>query len=202
MILKEEAANTKKGKPQKRLIIVHGWEGSPDHGWYPWLKAEMEKRGWEVVAPALPNTNNPKAHEWLACLVQVAGKVDENTFMVGHSLGCVTIVCFLENLPDTQSIGGAVLVAGFDNPLNIKELENFYEVPINWEKAKRKCKKFVSIHSVDDPYVPVENSVRLQGKLGAKKIVVEGFKHFSGDEGFSTLPLVLQELLEISDESK
>jgi len=199
MTSKEESTNTKKGKPQRRLIIVHGWEGSPDHGWYPWLKAEMEKRGWEVAAPALPNTNNPKVHEWLACLVQVAGKVDENTFMVGHSLGCITIVCFLENLPDTQSIGGAILVAGFDNPLGYKELENFYAAPINWEKAKRRCKKFVSIHSTDDPSVPVDNGVRLKEKLDAKKIVVGGFKHFSADDGITTLPLALQELLEISE---
>jgi predicted alpha/beta hydrolase family esterase len=185
-------------KKQKRLIIVHGWEGHPGEGWFPWLKTEMERKGWEVKVPAMPNSKEPKVHEWLPYLTQVVGKVDENTFMVGHSLGCVAIVKFLGSLPGKDSIGGAVLVAGFDNPLKYKELENFFSAPVNWEKAKNKCKKFVSIHSEDDDSVPVINSVKLKNNLGAEAIVVNGFRHFSGSDGVTSLPVVFQKLLEIS----
>ncbi len=198
----KKPTNKKEEKAQKKLIIVHGWEGSPDSDWLPWLRGEMERKGWEVHVPALPNTNEPKIYEWLPSLAQVTGKVDENTFMVGHSLGCITIIRFLENLGGEDSVGGAILVAGFDSALKYKELITFYEAPINWEKAKNKCKKFVSIHSEDDPFVPVDNSVRLKEHLGAKKIVVNGFRHFSGDDGVTSLPIVLQELLEISGESQ
>jgi len=27
-----------------KIIIVHGWDGSPKHGWFPWLKNELEKK--------------------------------------------------------------------------------------------------------------------------------------------------------------
>jgi len=187
-----------KKEERKRLIVVHGWEGSPEHGWFPWLKSEMEKRGWQVQIPAMPSAAAPKVYEWVPYLLEVAGRVDENTFMIGHSLGCVTILKFLESLPKGKMLGGAILVAGFDNSLTFKELENFFDTPIDWEKAKKKCKKFVSIHSENDPSVPVENSIKFEKGLGAKKIIVDGYKHFSGDDGFTSLPLILEELLEIS----
>ena len=187
---------------KKKLIIVHGFEGSPENGWLPWLKGEVERKGWEAHAPPLPNTNDPKVHEWLPALIQATGEVDENTYMVGHSLGCITILRFLETLKDEESIGGAVLVAGFDNPLGNKRIDDFFQAPVNWEKAKRVCKKFVVIHSEDDPYVPADNGVRLKNNLGAKKILVSGYRHFSGDEGVTSLPLVLRELLEISASAK
>ena len=95
-------------------------------------------------------------------------------------------------------MGGASLVAGFDNPLGFKEMENFFQGPLNWDKAKRVCKKFVVIHSEDDPDVPADNGIRMKNKLDAKKILVNGYKHFTGNDGINALPLVLEELLEIT----
>jgi hypothetical protein len=34
---------------KKRAILVHGWGGSPEEGWRPWLKKEFTKKGWEKV---------------------------------------------------------------------------------------------------------------------------------------------------------
>jgi len=188
----------KKKDSKKRLVIVHGWEGSPEEGWFPWLKAEMEKRGWEVSVPALPNSAEPEQARWLPYLQMIVGKVDKNTFMVGHSLGCITILRFLERLPKEEFIGGAILVAGFDNPLKYKELKNFFQEVISWDRIKKNCKKFVTIHSEDDPEVPLENGLRFERNLRAKRIVVNGLKHFSGGDGVTSVPIILQELLEIS----
>jgi len=33
----------------KRVFLIHGWEGSPEEGWRPWLKKELEKRGFKVI---------------------------------------------------------------------------------------------------------------------------------------------------------
>ncbi|HEX7455851.1 MAG TPA: alpha/beta hydrolase [Candidatus Nanoarchaeia archaeon] len=187
-----------KNEFKKRLIIIHGWEGRPEEGWFPWLAAEMVNRGWSAQVPAMPNTNQPEQSRWVPYLGTIAGEVDKNTFMIGHSLGCITILRFLERLPKKASIGGAVLVAAFDNPLKYKELKNFFHEPILWDEVKKKCEKFVAIHSEDDSYVPVENSVSFKKNLSSKTIVVNGFGHFSGSDGVTSLPIVLQELLEIS----
>ena len=29
----------------KKVFIIHGWEGYPEEGWFPWLKKELESRG-------------------------------------------------------------------------------------------------------------------------------------------------------------
>lgn len=29
----------------KRVIIVHGWDGYPEEGWFPWFKKELEEKG-------------------------------------------------------------------------------------------------------------------------------------------------------------
>ncbi len=188
----------KKKESKKKLIIVHGWEGYPEEGWFPWLKTEMERRDWSVQVPAMPNTNQPEQTRWVPYLVTIAGEVDRNTFLVGHSLGCITILRFLERLPMKSSIGGVVLVAGFDNPLKYKELKNFFHEPILWNEIKKKCKRFAAVHSEDDPHVPVENSVSYKKNLGSKTIVVNGFRHFSGSDGVTNVLPILKELLEIS----
>ncbi|KKQ98096.1 MAG: hypothetical protein UT23_C0005G0019 [Candidatus Woesebacteria bacterium GW2011_GWA1_39_12] len=35
----------------KKALILQGWYQKPDKHWYPWLKKELEKRGYEVYLP-------------------------------------------------------------------------------------------------------------------------------------------------------
>ena len=44
----------------KRVVIIHGFQGEPMHGFRPWLKRELEARGFEVAVPAMPSPNAPK----------------------------------------------------------------------------------------------------------------------------------------------
>jgi len=137
----------------KRVFLIHGWEGYPEEGWRPWLKNELEKRGFTVIVPAMPDTKHPKMNAWLKHLRKVVGTPDKDCYFVGHSLGCITILRYLETLKANQKIGGAVLVAGFTSSLGYQELESFFKKPINWKKIKSHCKEFVAIHSDNDPYV-------------------------------------------------
>jgi predicted alpha/beta hydrolase family esterase len=187
----------KEGK--KKLIIVHGWKGSPLKGWKPWLKTEMETRGWEVLVPEMPNPAQPEQSRWVSQLVNVAGKVDADTYMVGHSLGSITILRFLERLADNQKIGGAVFVAGFSDPPPIMELRNFFEEPILWSKITPKSKSFVVIHSRDDgPEVTTDKAQNLARNTKARLVLLEGWKHFSSSDGVTNAPPILEELLRIS----
>ncbi|PIP29922.1 hypothetical protein COU12_02115 [Candidatus Jorgensenbacteria bacterium CG10_big_fil_rev_8_21_14_0_10_54_38] len=49
----------------KRVFIVHGWDGYPEEGWFPWLKRELEARGFEVHVPPLPDAGNPRIQNFL-----------------------------------------------------------------------------------------------------------------------------------------
>lgn len=44
---------------KKRVFLIHGWEGYPEEGWRPWLKKELEQRGFTVIVPAMPDTATP-----------------------------------------------------------------------------------------------------------------------------------------------
>jgi predicted alpha/beta hydrolase family esterase len=182
----------------KRAIIVHCWGGSANYAWYPWAKAELEKLGYEVLVPDMPNTDLPKLAEWLPELQRLVGEPDDELVLVGHSLGTVTIMRYLETLQNGQ-IGKAILVAGFTDHLEFKELENFFETKLDFANIKPKSKNgFVVIQSDNDPYIPADHGTRLEKELGAKLIIKHDANHMSGalgSEGACTeLPEVIQNL--------
>ena len=93
----------------KKIFIVHGWGGRPNEPWLAWLKKELENRGMAVVVPEMPDPENPKIEAWVLHLSQVVGLPDANTCFVGHSIGCQTILRYLQTL-NTQ-VGQVVFVA-------------------------------------------------------------------------------------------
>lgn len=77
---------------KKRVFLIHGWEGYPEEGWRLWLKKELEQRGFKVIMPAMPDTATPTMEKWVPFLTQIVGNPDEQTYFIGHSLGCITIL--------------------------------------------------------------------------------------------------------------
>lgn len=189
----------------KKVIIVHCWDGNSEYCWYPWVKDELEKQGFVVEVPNMPDTSAPKLDKWLPKLQEIVGQPDEDTYLVGHSAGSVTIIRYLESLSPGERIGGAVLVAGFTDNLGYKELENFFVTPIQFEKIKQHCTNFFVIASDNDPFVPLKHADILKEKLDAKVIIKHGMKHFSGavddEESCTELPDVVSGIIEISQQS-
>ncbi len=186
----------------KTVIIVHGWDGTPEEGWFPWLKAELEKNGFVVRVPQLPETGSPRISKWVPALAAAVGVPDTQTYFVGHSMGCQTIARYLETLPEGQQVGGAVFVAGFFKRLtdiDDKETESHWlDTPIDLHKVRLHLPKSVAIFSDDDPWVSADNQEDFRDKLGSEIVVEHNKKHFSGEEGTTSLPIALQKLLEIS----
>jgi predicted alpha/beta hydrolase family esterase len=176
----------------KRAFLIHGWEGYPEEGWRPWLKGKLEKIGFQVQSPSMPDTDHPKMDAWLNHLTKTVSTPDQDCYFVGHSLGCITILRYLENLSQGQQIGGAVLVAGFSDNLGYEEINSFFSRPIQWDIIKSRCKKFTALFSDNDPHVPLKHGDIFKEKLGAEVKVMHNMKHFSGDDGISELPEVLE----------
>ena len=99
----------------KRVFIIHGWGGNPDEPWLKWLKQQLEAKDYEATNPKMPNTWNPKISEWVNRLNQSVGEPNEDTYFVGHSIGCQAIMRYLEQLPENQKVGGVIFVAGWFN---------------------------------------------------------------------------------------
>src|SRR3989344_2112268 len=116
----------------KRVFIIHGWGGSPQEGWFPWLKKELKKKKFSAYVPAMPNSDNPKIRRWVGFLARLVKKADKDTYFVGHSIGCQTILRYLQ--ATNQKVGGVVCVAGW---FTLKNLETKEEkrVAKSWLKT-------------------------------------------------------------------
>jgi len=192
----------------KRVFIIHGWDGRPDCGWFVWLKKELSSKGFEVHLPTMPDKATPKIEKWVPYLSKVVGRADENTYFIGHSIGCMTILRYLETLPKDTKVGGAIFVAGWIK-IDVNALEKeeagsseiarpWFEAPINWKKIKTHSNKFVSIFSDNDFFLPLmlKNTEIFKEKLNAKIIIEKGKGHYI-ENVTKQIPIVLKEFLEM-----
>ncbi|MFA6183547.1 MAG: alpha/beta hydrolase [Parcubacteria group bacterium] len=169
---------------QKKIFIIHRWDGAPSKDWLPWIKEELEKKGFEVIVPEMPNTEEPKIEEWVSFLAKLVGKVDENTFFIGHSIGCQTIMRYLETIYP-QEIGGIIFVAPWFNLINLEDEESesiaepWLKSLIDLEKVKNATDNITVFISDNDPFVPLSDKEIFQEKLGAKVIVENNKGHFN-----------------------
>lgn len=188
----------------KKVYIIHGWGGSPEEPLHKWLALELDKAGLEVVVPAMPNPDKPKIETWVPFLKKLVGVPDLNTFFIGHSIGCQTILRFLETLPEGTEIGGAVFIAGWYNVRNLETEEEekivgpWVNTPRDDEKIRRVVNRAIAIFSDNDPFVALENQDSWREKVGAEIIVEHDKGHFTEEDRVTTLPSALEALLKIS----
>lgn len=184
-----------------RAIIIHGYHGKPGTNWKPWLRNELVAQGWQVDVPAMPNTDYPVADEWQAKLAETVGEPDANVYLVGHSLGCITILRYLETLGEGRKIGGAVFVAGFTGKFakyTEGDHDSFFDHELDWATIRRRCGVFVAIHSDDDPNVEYAQLDLFRNCMGAKTVSVHGMGHFGSPDGVFEVPVVRDEMVGLS----
>lgn len=183
----------------KKIIIIHGWGGSSKNDWMPWLGAELAQRGHEVLVPDMPDTDAPTIEKWVGHLTEVVGTPDKNTFFVGHSIGCQTILRYLDSydFKAGERVGGAIFVAGWFNLENMESEEEeriaepWIETPINIEKIKTVLPHSTLIISDNDCYGAFEENKQKFSELGTRIVVKPGAGHFTAAEGWTEMPDVV-----------
>ncbi len=172
-----------------KVYIVHCWDGTKDDGWYPWLDQELTNDNTTVYRFNMPNTDKPVIEEWVSFLDKQVSELDENTYFVGHSIGCQTILRYLQSR-DITNIGGIVLVAPWLNLLDyaIEEEESYIvakpwlTTPIDFEKVKKFTSNITCIFSDDDYFVSLSQKEEFEKLLNAKTIVVNNKGHISEED--------------------
>lgn len=193
----------------KRVFIIHGWNGKPNEHWLPWLKTELEKEGFEVSVPDMQDSDNPVIKNWVGHLANLVGVPDEDTYFVGHSIGCQTILRYLDSyrFGALETVGGALFVAGWFNLVNMETDEEkkiakpWIETPINPIKTKTVLPKSVLIISDDDPYDCLDENIEKFKEIGSTVMVLKNAGHITTDDGFTELPIVFKELLKMAHEN-
>jgi len=103
------------------IIIIHGTGGNPNGNWFPWLKSELEKLGHRVSIPKFPTPKNQSLQNWLKTFKEYEQYLDENSIVVGHSLGPAFLLSVIEKLE--RPIKCAFFIAGFTGLLGNSESE-------------------------------------------------------------------------------
>jgi len=181
----------------KHAIIVHGFKGKPDTNWKPWLKRELEGEGFVVNVPEMPNTDYPEVLAWVSKLASTVGNVNDEIYLIGHSLGCITILKYLEKLDARVRIKACVFVAGFGEKFEGYNggHDSFFEESVDWEKVKSHCDEFYVIHSKDDPNVPFSQRLLFGTNLDANTTEFDGMGHFGSADGVFEIPIVKEIIL-------
>ncbi|MFF3064752.1 RBBP9/YdeN family alpha/beta hydrolase [Oerskovia sp. NPDC057915] len=182
--------------PVTRIVVVHGLGASAGNHWFGAVRDRYAPRGVAVVVPDLPRSQAPDLDVWLEALADVIGPLDEGTVLVGHSLGCVSILQHLSARRDDWRLGGLALVAGFVEEVpGIPEVDHFVARPLDPDAVAARTLRRHVVVADDDPVVPRHLTEALARVLEADLTVVEGGGHFVAGGGYDRLP-ALEDVLD------
>lgn len=181
-----------------KIYIVHCWDGRKDDGWYLWLDRELSNDNNTVYRFNMPNTDTPKIEEWVSFLDKQVDFLDDKTYFVGHSIGCQTIMRYLQT-KDICNIGGILFVAPWLDLLDyaIEDEESYNTAKpwltetIDFDKIKKFTDNIHCIFSDDDYFVSIKQKEKFEKLLNAKTIVVKEKGHISQDDNVYELKEIL-----------
>lgn len=191
----------------KNALILHGTSGNSHANWFPWLKDELENLGWKVWVPDLPGADTPNTKKYNKFILGNKNwQFNEESILIGHSSGAVAILGLLQALPSNIQVGTCYLVGSFTKDIlksgEWDKLKGVLETPFDFEYIKQRARRFVFIHSDNDPYCPLEQSQELAQKTDGELIIKKGQQHFSvgtAGEKYKKFPFLL-ELITSSDQ--
>jgi len=174
---------------QKTVFIFHGTEGHPQENWFPWLKQKVEKEtGYTVIVPQFPSPPEVSAdvEEWFGVLKEYEDLFNEDTVIVGHSLGGVFTLRVLEKLGSkisTACFVGAPI--GIRPILNYDRDNSFSGFDFDWNTIRSNAENFIVFHSDNDPYVGLENGEQLAKHLDTELTFIPNAGHFNQKAGYT-----------------
>lgn len=179
----------------KKVYIIHGYGASPLDHWFPWFVEKVRTMyGLDVEVLAMPTPQTPNVEAWLGTLREHIGVPNNETYIIAHSFGCITLLRYLNTLAESFSLGGMVLVSPFDKPLaSLPALDPFVNVHLDYAKLSRNILQKHVIFSDNDAYVLPQMSKTLGNTLDCALHEIPRGGHFLGAEGFEMFP----ELFEI-----
>jgi predicted alpha/beta hydrolase family esterase len=182
------------------VYLVHCWGGTVDEGWYPWLARKLTDQQVLVSMENMPDTDQPQISKWVGKLTEQVSVLSAETFFIGHSIGCQTILRYLETQPVT-SIGGILLVAPWFDLLpealsdgSDEIADEWIKTPIDFAKVCQFTKNITAVFSDNDKYVSLEQEAVVREKLRAKTLIVAKQGHISDEDGVADPEYLWQEM--------
>lgn len=180
----------------KKAFILHGTFGNPEENWFPWLKDELIRNEYQVFVPAFPTPENQSLNTWLEVINKYVNKMDENTILIGHSMGST----FIFNILQTYKIkvNNLYLAAAFDRSLDhpIDELaKTFLEEGFDWSRIQSRFNKCYMFSGDNDKYISIDIPVDIAKNLNADLEIIKGGGHLNATSGYTKFELLLSKII-------
>lgn len=201
----------------KKALLLHGWEGTSQSHWFPWLKSELETRWYEVEVPNLPETDTPILEDQVDFLKNFSlwkreypkgeglkedGDFRDGDIIVAHSLGCQVWLKYIEE----KNISGLNVVFVAPSYNNLADelwedrldglfytMSNAFNTQNDFRLLKKQKNSYTVLLSNDDPYINSFSAREFYGQLDSIKFVeLEWRWHFSSDVWLLRLSEVLE----------
>lgn len=161
-------------------------------------KGNLEKElgtDYFVLAPTMPNGKNAKYLEWSIWFRKIVPFIEENSILVGHSLGATFLFKYLSENVINKKIIATILVAGVYDDSDFEGSLGDFKKPTSSENFVNQCGKAIVFHSKDDQVVPFDQVRVLKGMVS--DIELHEFKdrgHFIQEE----FPELVEKIKELS----
>ena len=141
-----------------RVILVHGFNSSPEENFHPWLSRELRDAGFDVITPTLHLSVKDEVNlqEVIEDMKRQVGLLRGGDIVLGHSLGALLILQYLEAVEMKETPRAIILVAA---PWKVSkpELRRLFIADLDAEVLMWKAHDFYVVHSNDYTFVPFEH---------------------------------------------
>ncbi|WP_458699479.1 RBBP9/YdeN family alpha/beta hydrolase [Sulfurospirillum sp. 1307] len=155
-------------------LFVAGYGNSLDKHWQRLWFNETNNSYWVEQK----DWNHPNKDEWIKELDNTINQINSPILIVAHSIGCHTVVEWVQKYYQNQNIIGALLVAPPDTKRKDfpKDIKGYSNPPLEKLPFKSTC-----IISSNDQYNSVENAEFLANKWGSKIVHVGNKGHINAE---------------------
>jgi uncharacterized protein len=149
-------------KPRVVLLPGNGGAKIETDNWYAWVRDELRKLDFEVIATDMPDPVIAHMNIWLP-FIKNELKADEKTIVIGHSTGGVAALRYLEN----NRLFGAIITGVNHTDLGYHEEKEagYYDAPWEWNAIKKNAGFIEQFASTDDPYIAISEPRLIHEKL-------------------------------------
>ncbi len=165
----------------KKVLILHGLNGSDYPHWQAQLAADLIKENYVVSFPNFPNKTQPKLKEWKEFLKKEIEHFKPQ-IVVCHSLANSLWFHICEELD--ICLDKLMLVAPVRKTCKIEEIKEFFPYPI---PKDLKSNEVIMAASTNDSYISLEEAVELQQELNIGMKIMENAGHINTQSGFGKL---------------
>jgi predicted alpha/beta hydrolase family esterase len=175
------------------VLILGGWYCKPTDHWYPWLKSELEKKGYKAEIPELLTMDRdyPDLETMFNQVEKLYFDIDElgksadskshqyekEIILVGHSLGSLLAL----RLAEKYKINKLILLATWDYDDLTTNHKSFWKSPLNHSLIKQNSKEIHIFITNNDPYFTPFQGQEMTKRLDAHSHFIKNMGHFCKD---------------------